>query len=324
MKVKLWSAILCSGLLLCVSAAKAQSSAAVSGATDDSQAQQTPPPAQTPPQNPPATVPGTPSIPKPTVQLPPSAPESSQPSTMPPQHDTEGDYFSIEPMYWLTKRAPVMAAGKGNSFTAPGGLDFPGHSKYGLGATITIPTSRENSLQFTYFRIKGQGNSTLPDTVNFFGNEFSKGDILASGYTVNVLKLSWNYLTWPYPSKGAKFRVKTLWEMQYAQLSGSFDAPADTTAISTFGSKRVILPTLGLGAEYHVSRYFYLNLKASGFGILHHADIVDGEADAVLHLGRIEAMIGDRYYHFKTSPQSDEYFSYTLTGPFVGLRYDWR
>lgn len=227
-----------------------------------------------------------------------------------------------------------MGPGNGNLYTGtnaagatigPGSLHFPGRSKYGWGGVITVPTSRENSLQFTVFRIKGQGNSTLPTEVNFFGNEFSQGDLLASSYTVTTMKLSWNYLTWPYPSKGAKLRIKTLWEVQTANVSSAFNAPADTTAIATYGSKRVILPTLGGAAEYHASKRFYLNLKASAFGIPHGMDLIDGEAEAVLRFGHTEGMIGDRYYHFKTSPgANDQYFFFTMTGPFVGLRYTWR
>jgi hypothetical protein len=119
--------------------------------------------------------------------------------------------------------------------------------------------------------------------------------------------------------------VKTLYEVQTANISSSFDAPADITAISTYGTKRVILPTLGAAVEYHVSKYFYLNAKGSGMGFPHHTDLVDAEGEAVVKVGHIEAMIGDRYYHFKTAPgASDEYFFFTMTGPFVGIRYTWR
>ena len=334
MKVKLWSAILCSCLFLGLNVMRAQTAPVASDSSmpDDSQAQQTP--AQTPPQNPPQTAPGTPTIPKPTVQLPPAAPQETQPSTIPVEHDTEGDYFSIMPIYWLTKTSPVMSPANGNDYIelntanqviGPGSLHFPGHSKYGEGIMVTVPTSRENSIQFSYYRIRGANNSYLPEDVNFFGNGFNVGDFLYSEYNVQISKLSWNYLTWPYPSKGAKLRIKSLWEVQYVNMSTSFNAPADTTAVETYGSKRVIFPTFGIGAEYHVSKRFYINLKVSAFGFPHHADIVDSEGELVFRLKHAEAMLGDKYYHFKTSPgASDEYFSYTLSGPFLGLRYTWR
>ncbi|HML17224.1 MAG TPA: hypothetical protein VK419_09365 [Bryobacteraceae bacterium] len=336
MKVQFWSAILCSCLFLGVSGARAQDNPPqgviqdlapdVSADAADPQAQ---PPSQTAPQNPaqnpPQTAPGTPAIPKPTVQLPPAPPQQTQPATIIAEHDTEGDYLSLEPMFWLTKTAPVMSPANGNTFTNPGSLHFPGHSKYGEGAAITVPTTRENSIQFTYFRLTGQNNSYLPAEVYFFGNGFSAGDLLYSAYTVQTMKLSWNYLSWPYPSKGAKLRIKSLWEMQYAQISTTFNAPADTTAIETYGTKRVIYPTFGIGAEYHMSKRFYLNVKVSAFGFPHHADIVDGEGDLVMRMRHVEAMLGDRYYHFKTSPRaSDEYFFFTMTGPFFGVRYVWR
>lgn len=303
--------------MVCAQSAPPQDSVSDSA---DPRAQQQPPQQQTPPQ----TVPGTPTIPKPTIQLPPAPPQSTQPATIPPQHDTEGDYFSIAPLFWLTRSAPVLSPGNSNAYTTPGGLAFPGHSRYGEGLDITVPTGRENSVQFEIFRVSAQGNSVLPVAVNYYGNEFAQGDVLASNYRATIAKLSWNYLTWPYPSKGAKLRIKTLWEVQLAQIAGSYAAPADTSAIDTYGTGRVVFPTLGIGAEYHFNPHVYLNLKGSGFGVPHHADIVDGEGELVGRISHIEAMVGYKYYHFKTSPQASEYYFMTLDGPFLGIRYWWR
>ena len=88
--------------------------------------------------------------------------------------------------------------------------------------------------------------------------------------------------------------------------------------------KSVILPTLGLGVEYHPATRFRLEAKASGFGIIHHGVIWDAEGAAVLRIGKIEAMAGARILHYKTSPKSEEYFSQTLGGPYVGLRWVFR
>lgn len=345
MKVKLWSVIFCSCLFVCGSIASAQTAppkddvqsvnqGADNASTNDDTPDQQTPPAQTPPGQAapqPQTVPGTPSIPKPTIQLPPAPAPQTTTSTIPPQHDTEGDYISVEPFYWLTKDSPVIAAGNGNfvsaltaPYTPPGSLHFPAHSKYGEGIVVTAPTSHENSLQFTWTHVRGANAAYIPVPLNFFGNSFAAGDLLYTNFRVTTLKLSWNYLTWPYPSKGAKLRIKTLYEIQYAMISGAFNAPADVNAVQTGGSKDIIFPTFGVGVEYHLAKRFYLNVKASAFGFPHRADIVDGEGEMVLRMGHVDAFIGDKYYHFKTSPQAnDQYFFYTMTGPFLGLRFIW-
>jgi len=284
------------------------------------EAPQQPPPA---PQTPPPTAPGTPPVPKPTVTMPPAPPPSAQKPPVSQDHDTGGDALSIELFGWLTETSPTIKGGGSSTVTDAGNLHFPGH-KLAEGVIISIPTTHENSLEFTYLQVKGQGNSVLGVTENFFGNDFSAGDTLASNWRIRAMKLSWNYLTYPYPSNGAKLRVKTLWEVQYVGVNGSFDAPADVNAVSTMGGKSVVLPTLGLGAEYHPAKRVRMEAKASGFGILHHAVIWDAEASVVLRIGRVEALAGERLLHYKTSPKSDEFFNQTLGGPYVGLRWVFR
>ncbi len=278
-------------------------------------AQDQPPP--TPPPQPPAPIEPTPVIPKPVVQLPPVKPPPP-PSTY--EYDTGGDTWSIAPVYWLTKSAPTIRQGLANTALDPGDLGFPGRSKYGYGIEITVPTGHENSVDFTFFQVKAQGNSILGQTEAFFGTLYAGGDHLASSYYAQSLKLSWNYLTYPYPSNHAKFRLKTLWEVQYVKIGSSFDAPGDINAAPVSGVKSLIRPTLGLGFEYHPIKRVRLEFKASGIAFPHRGDIYDGEAGLVVAGYHFEVAAGGRIYHFKTSPQADQYFTQTMFGPYLELR----
>jgi len=279
-------------------------------------AQDQPPP--TPVPQPPAPVEPTPSIPKPTVQLPPPKPPAP-PSTY--DYDTGGDNISIEPFYWLTKSAPLIRQGQANQALDPGDLGFPGRSKDALGFDITVPTPRENSVEFRVFQVKAQGNSILGESEAFFGTLYAVGDVLATNYYVDNLKLSWNYLTYPYPSNHAKFRLKTLWEMQYTKIGSSFDAPGDVNAAPVSGVKSLFFPTFGLGVEYHPIKRVRLEAKASAFAIPHHGDLYDAEASLVVTGLHFEISAGGRVFHFKTSPQADQFFTQTLWGPYLGIRF---
>lgn len=314
MKFKISSGIVC--FVLCTTTGFGQ---------DTQQPQQQQPQQQQPQQQPPpppATVPGTPTQPKPTVELPPPVPK--QTPTPPQERDTGGDAFSLDLAYWLTNESPSLFGGHADTTDLPGDMHFNGQKKYSLETQLTIPTGHENSVEFTYFRNQGTGNQVIPLESNYFGNQFAADDQIFTAYTIQVAKLSWNYLTWPYPSNGAKFRVKTLWEVQYAHISSALNAPADVNAVPTYGTAQAILPTLGMGIEYHPTRRVRLEMKASGFGIPHHDVIWDAEASAVLRVGRVEAFLSAKAYHFKTSPQGSQYFTSTLFGPLVGLRYMFR
>ena len=253
-------------------------------------------------------------------------------------HDTGGDAYSIEPLIWLTKEPPNLLLGLASKQSivdpttgivtpgqsVPGNLQFPGQSPYALGAVITIPTTHENSIQLSGFRLDGHGDTTETQNLILFGNAFTNGDLLLTTYRVQNLKLSWNYLTYPYPSRGAKLRIKTLWEVQYTGISTVVNAPNDINAIPTAGVKDIIYPTFGLGVEYHPAKAVRLEAKASGFGFPHHADLWDIEGSVVVRVGPFEALGGGKGYHFKTSPDKDQYFAQTLWGPYVGLRWIWR
>jgi hypothetical protein len=280
----------------------------------------TTPPSQPPPTQPPGGVEATPPVPKPSVQLP--VPKPPPPVTT--ERDTGGDNFSIEPFYWLARSAPTVAQGHANTDFDPGALGFPGHSKAAEGIFITVPTGHENSFEFRAFQAKGQGNTVLGTTEQFFTTQYAIGDVLATNYRISSYKLSWNYLTYPYPSAGAKFRFKTLYEFQYAAVRGSFDAPADVNAVPTQGIKSIIRPTLGAGIEYHLARRVRFEAKLSGMGFPHHGDIYDGEASLAAGGPHFELLAGARIFHLKTSPTSDQYYKETLWGPYVGLRLIWK
>jgi hypothetical protein len=70
-----------------------------------------------------------------------------------------------------------------------------------------------------------------------------------------------------------------------------------------------------------MTKHLRWELKGSGFGIPHHADIWDAQADVALRLSAFEIQVGARAYHFKTSPSTDQYFTDTLDGAYVGIRY---
>jgi hypothetical protein len=319
-KSKLWSTGLCL-CLLCVVPSPGE--AQVTAPQQPTPTQPAPPAQPAIAQQPPTQQPVT------TTQPPPPAP-------IPPKkedRDTGGDDFSIEPFFWDVKKAPVLRLGYAGEFTknaygmtiynqtTPGNLNFPGSSKYGDGIVVTVPTPKENSVQFTFWHVEGSGNTTAATDLILFSNSFPMGDALVTSYAFQNYKLSWNYLTYPYPSNGSKFRFLTLWEFQFLNVTSLTSAPADVNAVNTTGNKHIFLPTLGGGIEYHPTKALRFELKASGFGIIHHMDIWDTEASLVWRIGHLEVFLGARGYHFKTTPKADQYFTDTLLGPDAGLRW---
>ena len=165
--------------------------------------------------------------------------------------------------------------------------------------------------------------------LDLFSTLLPKGDVLSAKYKVQSFKVSFEALLYPYPVTGHKLRFKSLWEIQYANMSTRIDAPFDTTTDSSgvvsfpsaTGSRRVILPTLGAAMQYVASPRLNLEAKVSGFGIPHHADILDAEGSVAYRISHVQIIGGGKFYHLETSPQNEQFFRASIAGVFVGLRW---
>lgn len=195
-----------------------------------------------------------------------------------------------------------------------------------------MPAGRANTLRLTYFRVQGHTNTTVTQTASIFGETYDPGDYIVANYTLQSAKLSWDYLSYTWNKRPGKIRLKTLYEVQFVTISSNYYAPfkpvttdssGNTDDNTANGSKNLIYPTFGLELQQAIGRHFRWELKGSGFGVPHHGVIWDAEGSLVLREGPVDVFVGEKAYHFKTSPQADEYFIQTLSGLYVGARYYW-
>src|ERR1035441_10137089 len=147
---------------------------------------------------------------------------------------------------------------------------MPGEAGYYLG----IAAGLHNSLRVSYFSTKRSGTTTAANEMVIFSQPYAAGDQLSTNGKISDYKLSYEYLTWPYPVEARHFRLKTLYQVQYIEVKTVFDAPVlsatpdssgNFTSYSTLGSKGYITPALGLGVHEYATRYFRLEANVSGF-----------------------------------------------------------
>ena len=231
---------------------------------------------------------------------------------------------------WLPFGTPTVDKGHAADWTGLSHFHLPGSPKITPSAEIGLALGLHNSLNFSYFSTKASGSTTAPGALVIFGESYNKGDRLATTDKVQDLKLSFAYLTWPYPVESRHFRLRTLWQVHYLWARSNYDAPTrsvtpdssgNLTSYAATGSKSYISPAVGLGLTEYASRNFRIELNVAGFDIPHHVAI--GDADAVLayRIGSIEIRVGAKGLYFKTSPQVDYYFRGRPIGAFVGLRW---
>jgi len=260
------------------------------------------------------------------AQTAPPPPAAPKPATKAPSgfEDFES-FWSVGVFYWRPDRKPVLRGGLASTDPNSQGLDFPGKPRQTPGILITLPTGHSNRVEISAFQTKGSGSLVAPIAQTYFGQGFNSGDRLTASYNIRNIKATWNYLSYPYPALDARFRVKTLWEVQYVGLSPVITGPqVDLTvpAPQASGKMTIILPTLGLGVELVPSpKHFRFEARATGMAFPGRAALADAEANAVFRLGKLEVFGGGKFFYFRSSPKKEQFMRDRLFGPVAGVRW---
>jgi hypothetical protein len=240
--------------------------------------------------------------------------------------------ITVGVFYWLAipGTGPDIIGGK--AATAYETLNHLGKEHFAPGIYVSVPITRTGEIKFEGFLPKGTGSQTNSTATTVFSVGYNKGEYLATQYQIQAGKLYLDDLLYPYKFPVSKFRLKSLWEVQYIGIKGTVDGPLAPTTDSSgnavtntgTGSRNIIFPTFGIAAEYAVSPHILLRAAGSGFGVPHRAEIWDAEGTVGYRRNNFEFRVGYKALHFKTSPQKDEYFTDTLSGGFVGVLYHWQ
>jgi hypothetical protein len=231
---------------------------------------------------------------------------------------------------WEPIGHPSVDKGHTAQFTGPTKTQLAGTSKGAPGAEIGIAAGLHNSLRISYFFSKLSGNVTAPTDLVIFSQLYSKGDVISTNAKISNAKVSYEYLTWPYPVEARHFRLKTLWQAQYVNVRSVYDVPVKSakpdvngnfTDYSTLGSKGFFTPAIGLGFHEYATRGLHFEANVSGFSLPHRFQLLDTDAAVAVRVGHLEIRGGAKAFHFRTSPKADYFYRGTTAGVMVGLRW---
>jgi hypothetical protein len=329
------------------------------------------PPAQTPAQNPttqnpPAQTPAqNPTTQNPPAQKPPAAtlPQTPPPATTPAQQSATpqtgngpivnavpelpkypdvrlpGEYgFYIGVTGFFPKEKPTFNKGRNSGITNNSLVTMQGKPNLADGVEVGMAMGLHNMLKLSFFTTRASGDFTAPSQTQVFnGQVYTAGTLIATDYRVQNLKMSFDYLTWPYPVESRRFRLKTLWQVQYTAVRAGFDAPqlplfdasgnplidinGNPISYQSSSTKWFILPTLGLSATEYLTRNIRFEASADGFTIPHHSTLYEGESTLNFRVKSFEVRGGAKLFHYKTSTSQDFYLKGTLASVFFGIRW---
>jgi hypothetical protein len=231
--------------------------------------------------------------------------------------------LSVGVFYWRQDYGrPGLFPGNLNFNTASTRLDL-GKSTRANGFVITIPTGDYHRLEIGYWDNRGSGSSRATQPLNLFGANVRNNELLTNNYRIQNIRVAWNYLTFPVPAMGAKFRVKTFWEVQHTRIKPTVGFPESTVnPDATVGDKKAITwPGVGIGMEYVPSTHLRFEARVSGMAFPGRSRYADAEASIVGSVKSVEIFGGLKGFHFRTSPKSDTIQQGYLWGPMAGVRW---
>lgn len=297
------------------------------------------------PQTAPQTAPPVPSpvAPPDAVQEQPAAPTGPNISAAPqlpkyPDVRMPGESgWSLGAMAWVPKEHPVFNRGRAAFFPQQSLVTMQGSPKYAEGADIGIALGLHNALRISWFTARAAGNLTNANDLTLWNQTYIAGTYLSTNYTVQNFKMSFDYLSWPYPVESRRFRLLTLWQIQYTSVKSAFDAPklplvdasgnpyidanGNLISYAGSGSRWFLSPTFGLGAHEYITKNFRFEINGDGFTVPRHWTIWDADASLNYRVGHIEVRGGIKAFHYKTSTAAEFYLHNTMISPMVSVRW---
>jgi hypothetical protein len=239
---------------------------------------------------------------------------------------------------WLPQEQPTFNKGEASTYTNLSKVTLVGTPKYAAGAEFGVAVGLHNFIRVSGFQVRAAGDFTAPTNLTLWNSNYNSGWLMSSDYKVRDVKLSFEYLTWPYPVESRKIRLHTLYQIHYVTVRSGFDAPTQPLFDSagnplvnasgqpiTFqasGSRWFISPALGVGLSYYVSPRLRVEMNGAGFFIPHHFTVADTDTSVNYRiLGQLELGVGGKFYDYKTSTKSTYYQTGYLGSVAVSLKW---
>ena len=238
---------------------------------------------------------------------------------------------------WSVASRVTTLKGRTASTAYPGSLDLNSAQKFGENVDISVAAGLHNTLRFIGDVARASGSNVAPTDLVLWNRHYYAGNYITTAYRLRHVKVSFEYLTWPYPVKTSKFRLRSLWQVQYINIQTTFNAPLNPTTdangnpivdamgnlvkYDATGAKWYVLPSVGLGAQEYFTPNISMEINGSGFLLPHHTNMWDTDATANVRIGHYELRLGVKAFHFHSSPNVDFAMRGTLFGPFIGLRW---
>jgi hypothetical protein len=246
--------------------------------------------------------------------------------------------FWIDITGWIPEQQPLFNKGTGSNYTTLSKVTLAGKPKYAIGAEVGVAIGLHNFLRLSGFETRAAGDFTAATPLRLWNSGYNSGWLMSSDYQLRDVKLSFEYLTWPYPVESRKIRLHTLYQLHYLTVRSGFDAPTQplydaagnpltnsggqALTFQASGTRWFLSPALGAGVSYYIRPRLRFEVNGSGFFIPRHFAVVDSDLSINYRiLGQLELGIGGKFFDYKTSTKTTYYQSGDLGSVAVSLKW---
>ena len=106
-----------------------------------------------------------------------------------------------------------------------GNIRMMGNPKYDQSVDLRVPIGLHDVIWASYMSTRATGNVYAPSELGLITQVYLQNDYLATDYHIVSYKIGFDYLAWPYPVKTSRFRLKTVYEVEFLRARIGFDAP---------------------------------------------------------------------------------------------------
>ncbi|OLB38478.1 MAG: hypothetical protein AUI04_14195 [Candidatus Rokubacteria bacterium 13_2_20CM_2_64_8] len=179
---------------------------------------------------------------------------------------------------------------------------------------LSIFTGPNSRLRLAYTHGRWDGDAIIGQGIEFNGTQFPAGSRVVSDLDLHYARLGWIWQPWLIPDR---LRLGPILEAKAFVAEMTLEAPALVPRLKETEHVTVVVPTIGVAADFRMNSVISLFLEASGLSVGHPGYVVDAETGVRVTVNRFLSVAGG-YRFFEIRGEERRSFAHLrLSGPFV-------
>jgi hypothetical protein len=225
--------------------------------------------------------------------------------------------FELEGIWWFSNLKATLNVGTQIDAKSDLGLN---DTQFAEGR-FTWFINDDHRIRLAVAHISNDGSASVQKEFEFHGTTFPVGASINSKSDFTYSRLGW---TWEFINIDKNtFKFGTVLDVDWftlePKINGTLDVNNNTTQLEASKKFNVVIPTIGLAADYNPVKYINIFANGGGMAAGKYGYAFDGEVGVkVIPVPWLSIKGAYRYMELKAKSDSD-FAKVTYNGPYVGV-----